>query len=181
MRALSKPNLKVIVFLSICVLIGLAIFVVIKQYRLKINWSDSMPIGIYKEVAQGNYHRDDIVVVCLPIEIAKEGVRAGYIGQGNCPGQTTPLIKKLIALPGDKVMLTSKYIMANKRSFPIVIRGTDDRGQMINQYVKMGSRISKGYWLYGSGNPTNSWDSRYYGAVPYSSLRGTYAPVWIVK
>src|SRR3990167_7537765 len=81
---------------SLLIILGL-----LRLSPLRVNLSSSMPIGVYLQLPNDWIDRGDIVAVCLPEAIASEGKEKGYLLSGQCPGDTKPVLKEFIALPGD--------------------------------------------------------------------------------
>ena len=137
-----------------------------------------MPIGLYQKVHHEKLKRGDIVAVCLPDNIAKEGKRQGYLISGDCTFGTIPVLKRIIALPHDTVKLTTLAIEVNGVSYYAPRANEDHNHHVIKQFVARGiySDVND-YWLYGFNSPLRSWDSRYYGGVPRSAIQAIYRPI----
>jgi conjugative transfer signal peptidase TraF len=148
------------------------------QYRF--NFTDSMPLGLYR-VVDRPFQRGDFVEVCLPAAIAQWGKARGYIGAGNCPDGSEPLLKQVAAVGGDTVLVTLKGVTVNGKRLPhsgFVMRDTLQR-PMISQVASVHRVLpADEVWLYGVGN-YRSWDSRYFGAVKRTVIRHVVEPVWI--
>jgi conjugative transfer signal peptidase TraF len=87
-----------------------------------------------------------------------------------------PLLKQLVALPGDIVTVTPAGVSINggpllPHSAPLA--QTRD-GQPLPQH--RGTWRLTGYWLYGADSP-RSFDSRYFGEVEAETLQGRVQPV----
>jgi type IV secretory pathway protease TraF len=87
-----------------------------------------------------------------------------------------PLLKQLVALPGDVVTVMPAGVSINggprlPHSAPLA--QTLD-GQPLPQ--KLGTWRLTGYWIYGPGSP-RSFDSRYFGEVSAACLQGLARPV----
>lgn len=149
------------------------------QQNIRFNSSSSMPYGLYKK-ANGDINRGSIIAACLPSNIAIEGVKRGYLGKGICPDGSSPIIKKLIGLPGDQIIINQKEIIVNGQHYLAPQQRYDSNKLLIRSWVKINTPInSNGYWLYGENNPTRSWDSRYYGSIKIDNLVGKYKPLVI--
>ncbi len=72
-----------------------------------INLTPSMPLGIYVK-SYDVIQRGDIVAACLPESYKSLALNAGYLHRGaRCSG-SDPIIKEVIAVPGDHVILKTK-------------------------------------------------------------------------
>lgn len=128
----------------------------------RINLTPSMPEGIYQIKPTSKLHRNDLVIVCLPTKLAHYAYTRGYIDQGSCDNGYTPLIKKIIAVPNDKVIMNAKGITVNGKYYDYKEQQVDH----LDRYLKP-KKISgdiHGYLLIGTGSK-NSWDSRYFGVI----------------
>lgn len=129
-----------------------------------------MPIGLYKVTDPQNLKAGDIVVVCLPPSIGEEGLKREYLNPGNCPGRYSPIIKELIATPGDNVTLTSQTIIVNGQTYIAPLHTEDLKGRPLASIPRAEYKNTSSFWLYGAGNPGDSWDSRYWGGVSQSDI-----------
>lgn len=172
----------VFVILPLAILLFLALFS--HLFGIRINLSSSMPIGIYHE-DNSDITTGSIVSVCLPQNIAKEGLNKGYLAHtGACDSNAEPVIKEIIGLPNDKVSISSKYIEVTNQSGQIKKyfaphHNMSMSNHPVKSFIKLGNQDSKGYWLYGVGNKEYSWDSRYFGAVQKNSILSVMKPLWI--
>jgi conjugative transfer signal peptidase TraF len=185
MDSLKMHRLKrvfIFVILPLAILLGLALFSHV--FGIRINLTSSMPVGIYQEdnsrIAVGS-----IVSVCLPQDIAKEGLQKGYLAHtGFCDDNSEPVIKEIVGLPTSKINITSKYIEATDQQGHIAKYFAPHHNMSmsdhpVKSFIKLGNQISKGYWLYGVGNKEFSWDSRYFGAVQKNNIISVMKPLWI--
>jgi conjugative transfer signal peptidase TraF len=157
-----------------------------RQLKLRIMLTDSSaPTGIYhvEGLSSGptsrNLRRNALVEVCLPIAIAQRGLGRGYLQPGDCPGGAEPVAKRVGALAGDIVVISAEYVAVNgdrlsslSETLPI-----DSRGRLL-EHVTWGARrvAPDTVWLFGFHN-RHSWDSRYFGPVSQSYVRGVLTPV----
>jgi conjugative transfer signal peptidase TraF len=143
-----------------------------------LNLSASAPRGLYRTVA-GAPSRGALVVACLPSDVAAFGVVRGYLGPGPCPGGAQPVLKRVIAVAGDVVDLDQAGATITA-ALPIRQLITDrDRSGRWLPHVAFGRHVvQRGHvWLAGSGHD-RSWDSRYFGPVPVTGVRGVARPIF---
>ena len=136
-----------------------------------------MPVGLYlktaPELAAGSR-----VLVCLPSKVAAIGRSRGYLPAGDCADGSSPILKQILALPGDHVDLRRGSLAVNGREVDrSEIRNSDTLGREL-EHVAFGSRtVQKGeLWVVGS-NRKRSWDSRYFGPIPLESVIGGARPL----
>ena len=67
------------------------------------NDTSSLPSGFYYVRKTDSIEIGDLVRVCVPDSWAHLARQRGYLDRGNCPGETTPVGKMVIAMPGDTV------------------------------------------------------------------------------
>src|SRR5207302_6958602 len=146
-----------------------------------LNLSRSEPRGIYRSVAD-TPDRGGLVVVCLPAPIAGFGRARGYLGPGDCPGSTQPVLKRVGAVAGDVVQVGSETVAVNDvRLATRPIEALDSAARPL-QHVAFGSYVVAAgeLWLFGSPG-ARSWDSRHFGPVPAASVRGVARPVLTIE
>ncbi len=146
---------------------------------IKINTTDSMPIGIYvmrsDTIAPGR-----IVVACPPEAAARIGLENGYLEHGSCTTGAAPVLKYVAATGGSHVAVTDSGILINGRLLDnSVARRNDHRGRVI-PHVHIGTyRLGEDeVWLY---SPASwSWDSRYFGPISTKEIVGSASPLLIM-
>ncbi len=145
--------------------------------RLRFNVSPSMPRGLYRAVEE-RLVPGAIVSACVPLAAATLARERQYLPGGDCPGGVAPVLKTLLAGPGDTIEYTEQGLRRNGQQ----LRNTapfdrDSLGRALAR-VPFGTYHLVGeYWLYSSHHP-RSWDSRYWGPVPRTAIRETAAPLW---
>ena len=145
-----------------------------------VDTDSSCPVGIYR-VVQRPVMRGELVEACLPDAIAAYGRARGYLGLGGCPDGSEPVIKVIVATFGDRVDLSSDEVRVNGATLAHTpTRFRDSRGREISS-IECGSydTCANEFWLFGVRD-TRSWDSRYFGPVPRSSVLGAVEPVLTV-
>ena len=114
------------------------------------------------------------MVVALPDDIQAFGVKRKYIWS-----MKTQLIKEVIAVPGDDVILTKDYIMVNGKKYEAPLHLYDLEHHSV-AHIKRGNYFNTTeYWLYGCNDKKDSWDSRYFGPIKKSNIKGTAVPLII--
>lgn len=153
-------------------LVTVAVFVVVlaalKFFGVMINVSPSMPLGIYVKKFSA-IKRGDIVAICLDHQQAQLGLQRHYLKPGFACNGAQPLIKKVIAIPGDVVQLTDHSITVNGHVYFYPTFYQDSRGHSLSAFPRGIYKMSNSYWLLGTHNP-HSWDSRYWGPVSAENI-----------
>jgi conjugative transfer signal peptidase TraF len=150
---------------------------------LRVNTTASMPVGLWYVRAGEPIKRGVIVTICPhDCEDFREALRRGYITHGRCPGGYEPLVKPVAAVAGDLVTVTRQGIAVNGN----VVANTaalaeDEIGRPLHQVPPGIYRVASGeVWLL-SGHDIRSFDSRYFGALPFANVRGVAHPLWVLR
>jgi len=171
--AREVTGIGVTIVVAAWVLIGLG-----KAFGILIANTDSAaPVGVY-HVASATFRRSDLVVACLPAEIAQAGLARGYLRRGPCPGNAEPVGKIAVAIPGDTVVIERGGVTINGKPIPhSSVAPHDSKGRPL-QHVPFGSYVvaADQVWLFGF-HDRRSWDARYFGPVPIANVRGALKPV----
>ncbi len=156
---------------------------------IRINLTSSMPLGLYYFSSSSTINwpkRGDIVAVCLPENIAKEGLKRHYLFYGHCHSNgavhSMAVLKKVIAVPNDEVIVTDTQMIVNGRGYFAPQQATDSNNLPVTHFIhkRFYSHVT-GFWLYGENSPVRSWDSRYYGGIARKHIIGAYKPLWVSR
>lgn len=139
-----------------------------KMLGIIINTTSSMLRGIYI-IDNSPIKRGDIVLFCLSEPYKTIGLERFYIGRSSkCLG-AEPLIKKILAMPGDNVSLSQNDITVNGIKYTYPTLQKDSNGNQLKVFPRGNYNNTKDYWMVGT-NTTNSWDSRYWGSIKQSQI-----------
>jgi conjugative transfer signal peptidase TraF len=164
------------VWLITLVLVGLSAAVAARS-MLYINFTRSLPIGVYRRVA-GAPTRGDLVVACLPAAAGEFARLRGYVWRGDCPGGAAPLGKVVLAERGDTVEITASGILVNGVPIPNTrLMARDSKGRPV-PHVQFGRHIvgAGELWLF-SPYHVLSFDSRYFGPIGSRGVRARVRPL----
>jgi conjugative transfer signal peptidase TraF len=141
----------------------------------------SLPWGIYRRTHEP-IRRGMLVHFCLPEALASYALERGYVSGGLCPGLTQELVKPVAALAGDEVEISAQGVAVNGSVIPDTpVYVTDSQGRPHAVSLAGGSAhviIPQGYVFVLSNFHPRSWDSRYFGPLPLTAIRGTVREVW---
>jgi len=150
--------------------------------NLRINFTGSMPIGIYLllPLQPNSLKRGMLVAACPPTRAAELGQQRGYVATGPCADDTELLLKSVAAIAGDKVDLSAAGVTVNGCLLPYSRAEARDRSQRtLKPWPRRHYRLPAGkLWLYGDNN--RSWDSRYWGPVTLGDVSAIANPVAVV-
>ena len=134
------------------------------------NASESVPIGLYSVQRADSLLVADLVVAVPPENLATRLAEGGYLPRG------VPLIKRILALPGqtvcrEKLMITVDGIEMG------AARKRDRRGRVLPSW--QGCRaLAKGEVFLMNWDEPASLDSRYFGPLPVTAIVGRAVPLW---
>jgi conjugative transfer signal peptidase TraF len=162
--------------------LGFAALVLLWALGVRINRSDSVPIGLWHEEAlPGELAPGMVVAVCPPAAPIFEMARARhYLSEGWCASKLEVMFKPLAAVAGDVVEVDSRGVSVNGglllRSAPLE---QDAAGRPLTAVPAGVYSVPPGYvWMISSYSP-RSFDSRYFGPLPVAQLRGRVQPLWL--
>lgn len=163
------------------VILAVTIFIVILFLFVKdsivINTSSSIPMGIYSIkpiIAPLKQH--DLVALCLNNSDQDFGLSRGYIHTGSRCNGSTPLLKSIIAIPGDNVTLTNKDIIVNGRVYSLPTQKYDSQHRTLPSWPRGSYKNTQRFWVIGT-NSKNSWDSRFFGPIPLAQIKYLIIPL----
>lgn len=144
--------------------------------------SDSLPRGLYLFVP-GQAHRGDVARVCLRGRVAAYAVAHGIDREGgDCPTGLVPLGKIVAAVAGDVVDVESDGVRVNGILWPQSRqRDFDSHGRRVDLREPRGSRTLGPAQVWLMGRSEHSWDARYFGPLPASSIDGRFIPLFTEK
>ena len=154
---------------------------------LRYNDTPSAPLGWYwrREVPAVGLVRGQFVSVCPPGWVTPRRFPFYERGSGRnrCLGGGQPLVKRIAAVPGDTVVETAAGVKVNGRPLPLSapMPVAPVTGLRLPRAVGRWVLRPGQYWLYGPG-ATPGWaryrfDSRYFGPVEFSAIRGVLRPL----
>jgi conjugative transfer signal peptidase TraF len=137
------------------------------------NASASVPVGLYRLQSIDERYVTELVAV-LPPEVL-----AAFLAEGNYLPRGVPMLKRVLALPGQTVCRTGLTVMIDAIAMGAA-RERDGRGRLLP--VWQGCRvIAAGELFLMNWQSADSLDGRYFGPIPASTVIGRAHAVWIEK
>jgi conjugative transfer signal peptidase TraF len=134
------------------------------------NASASVPIGLYRIAPGSHVGVTDLAVVMPPTELAAFLDERRYLPRG------LPLIKRVLALGGTSVCRRGSAIIAYGGIYGQAL-ARDRRGRPLPDW--QGCRmLDDGEAFVMNWDSPDSFDSRYFGPLPVSTIVGRAIPVW---
>jgi conjugative transfer signal peptidase TraF len=145
-------------------------------FGVRLNLTPSLPRGFY---ITSNSPRANLVEFCPQGAAASISLSRQYRTAGACPDGGAPLLKPAVAFPGDQVEVSAGGIRVNGQLLPNSAgRFRDHLQRPLDPWPYGNYRVEPGtVWVISSFN-SYSFDSRYYGAIPESSIRHHLRPLW---
>lgn len=152
------------------------------QAGFRLNTTTSMPVGLWRIAPPTTLTRGVTVLYCMKGALVSMALERHYLSAGNCPSGVEPMLKSIIAVPGDVVVLAAAGIAVNgeiqrdSAPLPYDLAGRAMPALPFGEYLVANGKI----WLL-SKHTTNGFDSRYYGPVAAQDITSIAAPVLVVK
>jgi conjugative transfer signal peptidase TraF len=139
--------------------------------RLLWNASASVPIGLYALHPAGKLTAGKLLVIRPPAALAQFMAARRYLALG------VPLIKHVAALPGQIVCRSGLTITVNGVAEAQAL-DRDARGRKLPVWQGCRAVQTGEVFLVNAGVP-DSFDGRYFGPVPDSTIIGSATPLWL--
>ena len=142
-------------------------------WNVRLNITGSMPIGLWRIApVSAPLRTGQIVSLCLPDEIARPAMERGYIGGGECAGNSEALIKRVVAAAGDNVFVSPSGISVNGQPIEHTAQLADDTAGRPLGHMQAGEYgVFPGSVWVAANNP-KSFNSRYFGPVLIRNVTG---------
>jgi conjugative transfer signal peptidase TraF len=134
------------------------------------NASESVPIGLYSVQPV-----DQLMVTSLVVAIPPEPI-ATFLAEGGYLPRDVPLIKRILALPGQSVCRNELLIRVDGIEMGAA-RERDRLGRPLPAW--QGCRVlARGEVFLMNWDEPASLDGRYFGPIPSSAIVGRAEPLW---
>jgi conjugative transfer signal peptidase TraF len=154
------------------VVLALVTSFILFGHRLVVNRTHSLPVGLYYWTAVP-IKRGSIVLFkpdqSTPLQ--QLGINRGY------EARKLPLLKRVVALAGDVVSVSSSGVSINGELLPNSAPLFDDEAGRPLAMAQLDHFKLETDQAFLMGVTPTSWDSRYFGPVPLSRCSGSFAPV----
>jgi conjugative transfer signal peptidase TraF len=162
-------------------LIVIGLFVLAGVFRIfgaRINTTRSYPPGLYWLTGEA-LRKGALVIACPPpVKAVAEALRRGYLNAGFCPGGYGYIIKKIVAIPGDRVVVTGQGVSVNGEAIPnSALRRFDTEGKPL-PFNETAYTLGTAQVLLMSDYSPKSFDGRYFGPMSQTGIKGVLKPVF---
>ncbi len=170
---MSKPRKIFLISAGVFILLSLQI-AGLQPPKYYLNLSRSMPLGVYKFIPfNGDLKVEDLVIFDVPQQARPYVYGRGWLPKGWL------LIKKVGALPGEKVTITNDSIKIRDVYVGPVFE-TDTEGKPLPR-LRGSFIIPENHFLPIATYIQNSFDGRYFGPVSKTLIRGKAIPIVTFK
>jgi conjugative transfer signal peptidase TraF len=146
---------------------------------VRVNVSRSLPLGVYVRTKDSSAQ---LVEFCPAEPFAAESSSRGYRTHGTaCPDGALPVLKPVVAVAGDRVVLTADGLRVNGRllqqTAPLY---RDAAGRGLRPWPFGSYLVEQGTVWVASTSNRGSYDSRYMGPIRVNQIRARLRPLWIL-
>jgi conjugative transfer signal peptidase TraF len=138
-------------------------------WHLVWNWTPSLPLGLYWLSRGAPPTPGALVAFAVPAAVRDLVRDRHYLPAGAM------LVKRVVATPGDRVCTDAGTFTINGLPLGAILT-EDTAGRALPHYEGCGP-VPEGL-LYVASHHAKSFDSRTFGPVPASDIRGTVTPLW---
>jgi len=155
----------------------LLVYATFRFLGIRINFTSSLERGLYVVSERPSAN---LVEFCPEGEAGAISLERAYrMAGGTCPDGGSPLMKPIAAVAGDLVEVTTYGIRVNGKLIPnSAAHFKDHRGRPLKPWPTGQYTVPTGkLWVI---SDFNSWsfDSRYFGPIPYSLVQHRLRPLW---
>jgi conjugative transfer signal peptidase TraF len=130
---------------------------------VRVNDSPSLPVGLYVLTSD---QKANLVEFCPTGTAASLSAERGYRSQGSCPDGGAPLMKPIVARPGDRVEIGERGVAVNGKLLAnSAALSFDTSGRPLAHWPFGRYTVSVGTAWVISSYSRRSFDSRYFGPI----------------
>jgi len=155
-----------------------ALIVLANALGARFNVTPSYPIGLYWTTSDA-VRKGVLVWACPPpVEAVDVALQRGYILAGYCPGGYGNILKKVVALSGDRVIVTGQGVSVNGEEIPnSALRRFDTQGKPL-PFNETAYTLGTAQVLLISDYSPKSFDGRYFGPMSQTGIKDVLKPVF---
>lgn len=154
------------------------------RFGVVFNYTHSAPFGLYYGISnprQAPYEPAPYVFFCPDVRWPAMKNQPNYRSpMRTCPDGFAPLIKPVVAWPGDMVETSANGISVNGHLLPhTASMNRDSAGREIHPFPPGKYLVQENQlWVVSNFSP-RSFDSRYFGPIPVKSVRSWIRPLFV--
>ncbi|GAN75821.1 S26 family signal peptidase [Acidisphaera rubrifaciens] len=158
------------IFASLIALAAATTLVIRPRPLLIWNVSASVPIGFYAIESAGQLHVTELVAVDPPPELASFLAERRYLPRG------VPMLKRILALPGQIVCRAGRTVSVDGIAMGEAL-DSDSQRRPLPVWQGCQRVPTDSIFLMNRGS-AHSFDGRYFGLLPASTIVGRAVPLW---
>ena len=171
---------------TLAVALGAPVFAIVLMsgiatvFGIRINTSYSLPLGLYTTTDEPNA---ELIEFCPAEPFATESASRSYRTRGfACPDGAVPLLKPIVARPGDLVIVSPEGIIVNGQLLRKTQPASNDAsGRLLKPWPIGLYGVEAGTVWVASTYNAGSYDSRYMGPIHTSQIRRRLRPLWLLR
>ena len=151
-------------------------------YSLGFRWNhtDSIPQGLYQLTNQKIIKGSFILFCPDNREAFQSAIKRQYLNAGFCAIGSEPLMKQVLATKGDVVSSNEKGVFVNGVALPFSApKEKDGLNQVMSKWQVKNYKLQSHEFLTMTNQDEWSYDSRYYGLIYLSQIKGMVTPIWV--
>jgi conjugative transfer signal peptidase TraF len=130
---------------------------------VRLNYSPSLPVGLYIVTSDPSA---ELVEFCPAEPYASTAAERGYRSVGSCPDGGAPLMKPIVARPGDRVEIGERGVAVNGKLLAnSAALSVDTTGRRLAHWPFGRYTVNVGTAWVISSYSRRSFDSRYFGPI----------------
>lgn len=161
---MKKSNRGLVFVLAYIAITAVCVFSVSALAGVKINTTDSLPLGLYIEVAREEIHKGDIVNLVVP---DNEVTRTQFRTLSVLEDRPKYYLKMIYGVAGEQVYVDDETVLVGDLQLHMQ--------EYVLSILESGT-IPEGYVFVGTPHKY-SFDSRYYGLIDTKTITGVYVPL----
>ncbi len=160
--------------------LSIALFVLSIVFRITgiyINTTPSLPVGLYRIVAEP-IAKGAYVAFCPPrTEIFDRAIEQQVINTGDCPGGYGQLLKRVFAASNDWVQIDLEGIRINGELLPNTAQVLTDSAVVTLQSYRLDAVLNESEYLLLADLHPRSLDARYFGLTHRTQILHVVRPL----
>lgn len=181
MKPIPQSNLTILKITTAIILSLTLFFTFLYQQGYRFNISKSYPRGIYKSFSKKTIEHGDMLMFCPEdTPLMQTALKRGYVLRGYCKGGFYPLLKKVAALPGDRVEVNDYVYINGKKMQKSKLYKNDPNGNPLPRTKDSNLTVPKNYMFLLSDYHELSFDSRYLGVIGFHQVINHMKPIYLI-
>ena len=171
--------MKFLRYVSIVLICLIAIGGICLVVGIKINTSESIPLGIYRS-SEEPVEKGDFVLFCPPPDpVFKMAKDRGYLAGGLCSGGYGYMMKDVVGISGDIVAVDDDGVRVNGILLPeSKPQKADPAGRLLPHFQADSYSLGRSEVLLMSDVCSLSFDGRYFGPINRLQIKTVILPVF---